>query len=118
MDAPWSSVKTESSLETESGFTGSSGNVAGSASQTAQMHPTFKPEPNADATQVSRMIRNPEGMRLVGNDEVAFDGFADLQRWVQANESVLKQGKILFSNDPFTSPTIAAISTLAPIFGI
>ena len=103
MGAPGSgAVKSEPGLEAETD--------RGSASQPETATP--------DPAQVPRMIRNPEGMRLVGNDEAAFDGFGELQRWVQANENVLKQGKILFSNDPFTSPTVATVCTLAPIFGI
>lgn len=75
-------------------------------------------EPFSETRPAPNLIRNPEGMRLVGNDEAAFDGFAALQSWLNANEDVLKQGKILFSNDPFTSPTVAAVCTLAPIFGV
>lgn len=75
-------------------------------------------EPLNETRPSPKLIRNPEGMHLVGNDEVAFDGFASLQLWLNANEDVLKQGKILFSNDPFTSPTVAAVCTLAPIFGV
>ena len=77
-----------------------------------------KDEPTKETTPPSKLVRNPDGMRLVGNDEAAFDGFAELQAWLNANENVLKQGKILFSNDPFTSPTVAAVCTLAPIFGV
>lgn len=75
-------------------------------------------EPPDEPSPLPRLVRNPEGMRLVGNDEAAFDGFAALQAWLNANENVLKQGEILFSNDPFTSPTVAAVCTLAPIFGV
>lgn len=74
--------------------------------------------PVEEASIIHNIVRNPEGMRLVGNDKAAFDGFAALQTWLKANEQTLKQGRILFSNDPFTSPTVAPISTLSPIFGL
>ena len=96
-----------------------------SADRTSQLsrYPYDEPtppatEPKKEIPRLPELIRNPEGMRLVGNDEAAFDGFAELQGWLNANENVLKQGKILFSNDPFTSPTVAAVCTLAPIFGV
>ena len=94
----------------------------GSTSWPTQLpHDQFPPSNQQSANETllpPRHIRNPEGMRLVGNDEAAFDGFAALQSWLNANEDVLKQGKILFSNDPFTSPTVPAVCTLAPIFGV
>lgn len=80
--------------------------------------PQTMPQSANEASPMHKIIRNPDGMRMVGNDKAAFDGFAALQSWLNANEQTLKQGRILFSNDPFTSPTVAPISTLSPIFGL
>lgn len=119
MGAPWSGVKPESGLNPGSNIGQSSGPAASGSSQAAQSSYDQSTALKAEGTSESpKMIRNPDGMRLVGNDEAAFDGFGELQKWVQANEDILKQGKILFSNDPFTSPTVATVCTLAPIFGI
>ncbi len=119
MGASGSGVKSEFGLDPDSNLGQGSAQMVGSTSHASQ--PTYDQSTSLKSENISeipQMVRNPEGMRLVGNDEAAFDGFGELQKWVQANEHILQQGKILFSNDPFTSPTVATVCTLAPIFGI
>ena len=104
---------------TDGGSSETSHGLTPQSTQSPRVQTTSTIEENLPETSaLPKLMRNPEGMRLVGNDESAFDGFTALQSWLDANEDVLKQGKILFSTDPFTSPTVAAICTLAPIFGV
>ena len=112
-------VKSEADLDADFDLIRSSGQAGGDPLPATQpLHKHHSTLKDKDTSGSPNRVRNPEGMRLVGNDEAAFDGFSELQKWVKANENMLKQGKILFANDPFTSPTVDAVCTLAPIFGI
>lgn len=62
--------------------------------------------------------RNSAGLHLVGNDERAFDGFANLQRWMTKYHSRVSPGTFTFSFPAYSLPSIPPISNLARLFGM
>ncbi|KAI9731108.1 MAG: hypothetical protein M1818_007966 [Claussenomyces sp. TS43310] len=57
--------------------------------------------------------RNTEGMKLLGQDRGSFDGVMAFQRWLKQHGSVIdRDGKIWFSNKPFTMQNILPMSCI------
>ena len=63
------------------------------------------------------LVRNPEGLALLSDDAVAFDGFTALQQWGRQYGSILdSHGRLLYGRAPFTDPTAPPIAALFRVF--
>jgi len=65
--------------------------------------------------QISQ-VRNPEGMKLAGQDAATFDGFRSLQGWLRRNSAFLKLGELWYASDLYTWGTLPPTSSMARLF--
>lgn len=87
---------------------------------TQKSNPLFLPYWNtttitlADETVIEQ--RNEEGMKLLGADEASFDAVVAFKRWLDIyGGDVQENGKIWFSNKPFTIQSVRPIGVLSKI---
>lgn len=63
------------------------------------------------------MDRNEEGMKLVDGDIGTYDAIASLRDWLEKYGGTIDEnGKLWFSNKPFTMDTVQPIGVLSKIF--